>query len=153
MILDQSWQLSKNIEFRPKFTQIWPGRCIKSTSENKRRIQGARLLKSILGSPRVFAGFELGWMHRSGKGANIGAPLFGFTSPFGHPDTELRIQRGGLRPITFCSEWGEALPPQRGLPASGVPKGTRGPEQRGIDFCTFVGSVHPAQLESSRKTH
>ena len=50
-------------------------------------------------------------------------------------------------------EWGEALPPQPGLPASGVPKGTRGPEQRGIDFWTFVGVVHSFKLETSKKTH
>ena len=52
--------------------------------------------------------------------------------------------------MNFGRKWGEALPLQPGLPAPGVPKGTRGPEQGGIDVWTFVGSVHRAELESSK---
>ena len=42
IILDQSWQLSKNLDFRRKFAKIWAGSCIKSTPGNKRRTQEAR---------------------------------------------------------------------------------------------------------------
>ena len=100
MVLDRSWQLSKNPNFRPKFAQIWPGRWVKSSSENKRSIQEARLLKSILRSMRVFAGFELRTMHRSDKGPKIDAPLFGSTSPFGHTG----CWKSGLRGEGFAPQ-------------------------------------------------
>ena len=98
MILDQSWQLSKNLNFRPKFAQIWPSAWVKSTSENKRSIQEARLLKSIVGSPRFFAAFALGWMHRSHKGPTFGAPLFGVSSPFGDAGSRIQDLEGRASP-------------------------------------------------------
>ena len=47
--------------------------------------------------------------------------------------------------------WGETLPLQPRFPGSGVPKRTRGLKQRGIDFWTFVGSVHQIDLREQKE--
>ena len=47
---------------------------------------------------RLFAGFELGPMHRSDKGPKFGAPLFGVSSPFGDAGCGIQDLEGRASP-------------------------------------------------------